>query len=176
MKKKTFYSFLTQYVKEMNNSHSLSLFKNELESQKNVRLKSLFGFYLLFTPKAQDVLLMKPNRFPTLQKQYYEYRDKYHGANLTNLNEYVRALDPFDELRKLFQSYDNLIHKHDLFMKMDYRNKIMILQEEKNITNYKIYTSLNFNIGNTNDFLKNNHLEKLSLEKIRKMYDFCVQR
>lgn len=176
MKRKSFNGFLTDYVKEMNSSHSFSLAKNELESSNNARLKYIFGFYLLFSESAIKVLLTNSDKYPILYKQYLYYVEKYPNIDLKMLDKYVDKLDDFDELKKLYQSYHRLVLDRDNGLKKQYRMKILSIQKEKNITNYRIYTSLKLNVGNTNDFLKNDNLNKLSLKKIQKIYEYCIQK
>ena len=47
------------------------------------------------------------------------------------------------------------------------RSKILRLQKAKQITNYRIYTDLKLNPGNTNAWLKHGSHEKISLNNAR---------
>ena len=50
--------------------------------------------------------------------------------------------------------------------------RIVKLKEQKNISNYRIYTDLKINAGNFNDFIKNRNLNKLSLNKSRDVFNY----
>ena len=49
------------------------------------------------------------------------------------------------------------------------KRKIALLQIEKQITDYRLYTDLHLNAGNFNAFMKHDCLDKLSLENTRKV-------
>ena len=53
-------------------------------------------------------------------------------------------------------------------------DKIIKLQKEKHITNYRIYKDLKINPGNFNSFIKNRNLNKLSLNKSREVYNYLL--
>lgn len=50
--------------------------------------------------------------------------------------------------------------------------RIVKLKEQKNVSNYRIYTDLRINAGNFNDFIKNRNLNKLSLNKSRDVFNY----
>ena len=52
------------------------------------------------------------------------------------------------------------------------RKRIILLQKEKHITNYRIYTDLKLNPGNINSFLKHGDVEKISLESARRIWKY----
>lgn len=169
MKTKTFMSFLRDYAKDMNPEKSLSLFKNEKYARRDKRLLNVYSFYVFFNHDVTDTLLQKKDKLQNLYNKYEEYKLKYNGVDLNNLEQKVESLDSFDELNKLYTSYKNLEVNKDLIQKKLYHKIIMQAKSEKNISNYRIYTDLNLNQGNTNDFLKNKRLEKLSLDNIKKI-------
>ena len=53
--------------------------------------------------------------------------------------------------------------------------RIAQLQQEKEITNYAVYKALNLNPGNTNAFLKNGDVSKLSLDTVRRILEYVNQ-
>ena len=51
-------------------------------------------------------------------------------------------------------------------------SKIVEVKNLKNITNYRIYTTLKLNPGNANAFLKNGDISKVSLNTTRQILQF----
>ena len=143
MKTKTFKSFLLDYVKEMNPERSLSLFKNEMYVTNDTRLLNVYTFYLLFDSNVSNTLEEKKTKFPNLYLKYSEYKKRYKNVTLDNLSEMVKILDDFDELKQLYTSYKNLVVNKKQIVKSMYHKRITDLQNEKKISNYKIYTNLN---------------------------------
>ena len=54
-------------------------------------------------------------------------------------------------------------------------DRIVLLQQEKGITNYAVYKALKLNPGNANAFLKNGDVSKLSLDTVRCILEFVNQ-
>ncbi len=175
MKYQQFDNFLREYAKSMNSKNTLSLFKSEKLVKGNSRFLSLMTFYLLFNSKASLTLMRNQETLKTLYSSYVDAKQKYPGVNKDNLAVYVNQLDSFDELKKLYTSYKHLSLDYKSQQKMLLYQKIQKLMKMKNITNYKIYSRLHLNQGNTNDFLKNQGLNKLSVDNIKKIYSFCIE-
>ena len=55
------------------------------------------------------------------------------------------------------------------------QKKIVEVQREKGITNYRIYKALNLNPGNVNAFLKNGDTGKIGLNTARRMLKYVNQ-
>jgi len=55
-------------------------------------------------------------------------------------------------------------------------NKIARLQNEKQVTNYRLYTDLELNHGNLNAYLKHGDSSKLSLDTTRKVLQYLENR
>ena len=174
MKTKTFMSFLRDYAKGMNPEQSLSLFKNEKLVKSDARLLNVYSFYVFFNQDTTKTLLDKKDKLQQLYKKYEEYSSKYDGVNLNNLEQKVESLDSFDELNQLYTSYRNLVVNKNIVQKNLYHKIIMQTKKEKSISNYRIYTDLNLNQGNTNDYLRNKRLEKLSLVNIKKIAKYVA--
>ena len=167
-------NFLRDYVKDMNPEHSLSLFKNEKSVESNARLLNVYTFYVFFNPDVTKSLLNKKDKLPVLYNKYMSYKVRYKGYTKTNLSNKVESLDTFDELKQLYTSYINLVVNKNHLLKRMYHKRIVNLQKEKRISNYRIYSDLKLNHGNTNEYLKNEKYEKLSLNNIKKMMDYVV--
>jgi len=174
MKLKTFKSFLVDYVKDMNPEGSLSLFKNEKYTHKDKRLLNVYSFYVLFNSNVEKTLLNKKERLPELYDMYESYKEKYKGFTYENLYKKVDMLDDFDELKQLYNSYKNLVINKNLLLKKMYHRKIINIKKEKSISNYRIYTDLKLNHGNTNDYLKNEKYGKLSINNVKSILEYVV--
>lgn len=174
MKLKTFKSFLVDYVKDMNPERSLSLFKNEKYSRKNKRLLNVYSFYVLFNSNVEKTLLNKKEKLPELYNMYRLYKEKYKEFTYENLSKKADMLDEFDELKKLYNSYRSLVVNKNLLLKKMYHHRIINIKKEKSISNYRIYTDLKLNHGNTNDYLKNEKYEKLSINNVKSILEYVV--
>jgi hypothetical protein len=174
MKLKTFKSFLVDYVKDMNPERSLSLFKNEKFTNNDKRLLNVYSFYVLFNSNVEKTLLNKKEKLPRLYNTYRLYKKKYKGFTYENLSEKVNMLDKFDELKQLHNSYKNLVVNKNLLLKKMYHHKIINIKKEKSISNYRIYTDLELNHGNTNDYLKNEKYEKLSINNVKSILEYVT--
>jgi len=172
MRKLKFSNFLEEYVKSMSKGKTLSLFKLEKEVSENERLLTLVSLLLLFSNQKRNTLKNHKDSLKKLYASYSEVSRKY-GENVNKSGKvFLDNLNEFDDLYKTFHSYQNRLEDRDSRMKEIYHEKIMRLKDSKNVSNYKIYTALKFNTGNTNDFLKNKRLEKLSLVKTKSIYNF----
>lgn len=170
MKYQGFDSFLKEYARSLNAENTLSLFKSEKLVQNNSRFFDVFTFYLLLDCKAESTLLKYRDNLPNLYNHYLEFQVKYRGLNLSNLESFVLSLDDFNELKKLYNSYKNLKLNKVLTQKRMYLNEIKNNIKFNRLSKYRIYKDLNLNPGNTNDFIKNENIDKLSLENIEKIY------
>lgn len=59
--------------------------------------------------------------------------------------------------------------KNDDKIKSIMQKRIVEVQQEKGITNYRIYKALNLNPGNVNAFLKNGDTGKVGVDTVRRM-------
>ena len=78
--------------------------------------------------------------------------------------EYAGIYDAYKEETGEFQKEDEF--------KAKIRKRILELQKEKSISNYRIYTDLGLNPGNVNSFLKNGDYRKLSLNIVRRIWKY----
>ena len=78
------------------------------------------------------------------------------------------------EYRKVWRSYlaQKNRNKTDAQTKELIRQRILSMQKEKGVSNYRIYKTLGLNPGNINDWLKNGAGEKVSLAVARKAFEF----
>ena len=163
MRELTFVGFLSRYVRELSMSGTNSISKLASEAATdNYRLREPLLLYALFTDNR--ALLQKSINSYALKEQYDAIFDHYSKAQMLQaLKESDPALPA--EYRKVWRSY--LARKNrketDAQTKELIRQRILSMQREKGISNYRIYKTLGLNPGNINDWLKNGAGEKVSL-------------
>ena len=172
MRELTFAGFLSRYVRELSMSGTNSISKLAREAANdNVRLREPLLLYALFADNR--ALLQKNINNDTLKAQYDAIFDQYSNAQMLQaLKENDPALSA--EYRKVWRSY--LAQKNrketDAHTKELIRQRILSMQKEKGVSNYRIYKTLGMNPGNINDWLKNGAGEKVSLTTARKAFAF----
>ena len=139
----------------------------------NHRFFNLFTLALLLNPKKSQTLLQSPEKYPRLFSHYTEVQKQYVGLTNANVSDYVENLEDFDELKKAFLSYKRLVLDSKNRDKHALLRSIKEIMKAKGITNYRIYTDLLLNPGNTNDFIKNEVLEKMSIRNVQMIMEYC---
>ena len=170
-----FENFVRDYAKSLNSKKTLSLFKSEKIVQSNSQFLEVMTFYLLFNERAQDTLELNKESLVTLYRFYMEAKKKYINLDKSNLDHFVLGLSESDALNQLYNSYKNLKLNAIKQEKTQLLKAIKNQMKLNNITKYHIYSRLHLNPGNTNNFLKNERIDKLSIENIKKIYHFCFQ-
>jgi hypothetical protein len=173
MKVQSFHQFLRNYARSMNSEETLSLAKAEQWATDNSRFLTLMSILFLFDEKALSKLEKNKEKYRTLYSAYQSAKSKYAHMDFDRLNEYVNGLDAFDELRKTYLSYQRLVLNRKNAIKLNLYEEIQDFKAQKKISNYRIYTDLHLNPGNTNDFLKNKRIDKLSEENVNRIYTYC---
>lgn len=75
--------------------------------------------------------------------------------------------------KSIYKDYEECADsKQDDEFKRKIRNRIIEIQSDKRISNYRIYTDLSMNPGNVNSFLKNGDCNKLSLDAVRRIWKY----
>lgn len=172
MKTQSFKNYLKQYVKSLTEGSTLSLNKINNQAKNNYRLKTIFSFYSLIDNDVENQLKKRKEDLSFLYGEYIKCKTNYGYISEDNLSDCIGSLSDFDELKKVYQYYEDTVLKKEKAVKELYLNKILTTQQKKHISKYKIYNTLNLNPGNTNDFLKNKKLNKMSLENTKKIYKF----
>jgi len=163
----TFRGFLTQYVRQLSKADTNSIFKLTREATGgNPRLKAPLLLYALYTGK-QDILLRAAKETP-LFESFSTVLGQYNEETITQLLGSRSPLLP-EEYHKVWKSYLSLKNKGaaDDHTKELMRQKVLRLQAQKGVTNYRIYTDLKLNPGNLNAWLKHGYSDKVSLETAR---------
>ncbi len=154
----------------MSGTNSISKLAREAATD-NYRLREPLLLYALFSDNS--ALLQSSMDSETLNKQFASILSQYSKAQM------LQALKENDpdlpaEYRKVWRSY--LAQKNrketDAQTKELFRQRILSMQKEKGLSNYRIYKTLGLNPGNINDWLKNGAGEKVSLTVARKAFVF----
>lgn len=160
MRKLTFNTFLKQYILDLSGQASLSIHKLSRLAKKNYRLADPLLLYCLLEDKM-DVYCKYSKLTPDLKQltkdNYLD--DKYDSYSFQKINQsYLRRVNA---------------HEYDIGTKSLIRNNILKMMGDKKITKYRIYTDLSLNPGNINDYLSNGNSKKVSLDLVKKIYNYC---
>jgi len=163
----TFKGFLKRYLSDLSLTKTYSPFKLEKELNENLRLLEPLVLYIKLTMKSEQIDKFRDSR---LIAALFEF-EKIEDIEETLENKLLR--EPY---QKVYNSYlvkkkrmDNELHTKTLLLK-----KIRTIQQQKQISNYRIYTDLKMNQGNVNDFLTNGNVSKLSLSSVEKIFDYVM--
>lgn len=163
MRQLTLLGFLSKYVKSLSECNSLNIHKliNEVYGG-NYRLREPLFLYCHYSGKS-EILLKYLN--DTDNKEYTFIITLLKNNQTDDLpTDFVKVLNSYKRKVGMKDNDDNI--------KMLMLDKIIKLKYQKNVTNYRIYTDLNINAGNFNDFVKNRKLNRLSLDKSREVYNY----
>ncbi len=160
--------YLMSQLKFLSGENTTSLYKYAKLAEENPRLNDVLCMYLTL---CVDEKLRK-------RLENYHLCVKKGCQNLRNITE-SNLPDMLDnpDLSQYKTIYDNYLYAskgshNDDKIKRIMHSKILLVQKEKQISNYRIYTELNLNAGNTNSFLKNSDIDKMSLATIRRILSF----
>ena len=106
-----------------------------------------------------------------------EYAKKYKidiNYIMSLINIYYKFPKYIDEINQNYLNKKNAKENEDK-LKSLMQKRIVEVQAEKGITNYRIYKALNLNPGNVNAFLKKGDTGKVSLNTARKMLVYVNQ-
>ncbi len=168
MRELTFRGFLTQYVRQLAEQETNSVYKLAAEAgSTNPRLREPLLLYAVYSQK-QDILL-QATKEPNLRSEYFRLVTLYSAEEMTELLEQTSPLVPA-EYHKVWRSYQSRKNQGqaDNHTKELMRQKIKRLQEKNEVTNYRIYTDLKLNPGNLNAWLKHGDSDKISLDTARR--------
>lgn len=166
MRELTFKGYLQQQLCELSGLNSKSLYKFAKLSEANARLRDVLCLYLNYyvDEKLKNQLC---RRFPYLSK----------GCGLLQGISLEHIDDSLSEYRTIYENYLNKKKEKENENKLKslMQKRIVAIQAEKSITNYRIYKALNLNPGNVNAFLKKGDTGKVGLETARKMLVYVNQ-
>ena len=165
MRELTFSGFLTEYVRSLSKAGTTSVFALAREAAgDNPRLREPLLLYALACGK-KDLFLRAAKRFG-LEEFYKPALSVLSESDIETVFE--KGLLP-DGYKKVWRSY--LAKKNHQYTddetKELMRSRILRLQKERNVTNYRLYTDLKMNPGNLNAWLKHGDGNKISLDRAR---------
>lgn len=161
MRKLEFNGFLKLYIKDLTGSDTLSVHKLTKLCKKNYRLLDSVVLFCVIEDKIE------------LFHKYSNFEYKEMTSNLTKDNFLDEEFSFFD-FAKIWDSYLSKANSfdYDEIIKGRIRENILLMMKQKNISNYRIYKDLCLNPGNTNDFLRNGNNKKVSLDVVKKIYNY----
>ena len=158
MRELSFKGYLQQQLSELSNYNCKSLYKFARSAESNARLKNTLCLYLNFyvSEKLKKQLCKK---YLYLKEEC----DRLNGVAVEDL--------ALSEHKTIYENYLNHKNrkKNEDKIKLLMQRRIVEVQIEKGITNYRIYKALNLNPGNVNAFLKNGDTGKVGLDTVRRM-------
>ena len=172
MRELTFVGFLRRYVRDLSISGTNSISKLSYEAaRENSRLREPLLLYALFSGK--EASLLRSAEGTTLEELYSSVLDRYSKEQM--LHAFLtRDSGLPSAYHKVWRSY--LAQKNrkdtDAQTKELMRQRILAMQADKGVSNYRIYKELNLNPGNINDWLKNGAGEKVSLATARRAFEY----
>ena len=172
MRELTFKGFLKQYIFSLSTSDTYGLYKLSAEAATtNPRLREPLLLYALFHDKS-DVLL-QATKDSCLKKEYSNILNRYDKSHMENALHNKSPELPERYLR-VYTSYTRLMmrKKNNAHMKNLMYQKIKLLQKEKKVSNYRLYTDLKLNPSNINSFLKTGNPRKVSQDTANKMISY----
>lgn len=176
MRELTFEGFLRKYLRVLSKENTLSLYKLAEEAAvQNPRLREPLFLYALFSDKAE--LLLRATKDQHLKQEYLNLLNQYDKDKMKWALSTQSSALPARYL-KVWRSYlskKNRLSADDQ-IKLLMHKKIRSLQEEKQVSNYRLYKDLNLNPGNLNAYLKHRDSSKLSLDTSRRVLDYLDTR
>jgi hypothetical protein len=166
MRELTFKGYLQQQLCELSGLNSKSLYKFAKLSENNARLRDVLCLFLNYyvDEKLKNQLC---RRFPNLLKGC----ELLHDVSLGHFD------DLLSEYRTIYENYLNNKNSKENEEKIKFlmQKRIVEVQAEKGITNYRIYKALNLNPGNVNAFLKKGDTGKVGLDTARRILAYVNQ-
>jgi hypothetical protein len=166
VQKLTLKGYLSSYVRHLSGLDTNSINRLANEAMSNHRLREPLFLYAYCTDKVD--LLLEYTRETEMGDRFYHIRSKF------SLPEIISALETKNSIleERYHKCYNSYVCRRDMqktYERKKYlmRTKILELQAVKKVTTYRIYTDLGLNGSNVNSFVKNNKIEKLSLDTVR---------
>lgn len=173
MRKLTFKGFLSQYVRKLSHSDTLDLKRLADEAlTNNPRLRAPLVLYALAHGKQEKLASLLGSSGPAA-----EMPDMLGRLDPERLEaQLAEGLVP-EAYRKVWTSF--LVARdapqRDGELKAAMRKKVLLLQKEKNCSNYRVYTDLKLNPGNINSWLKNGDSTKVSYHTAERVMNYVLQ-
>ena len=127
--------------------------------------------YALFSGK--EASLLRSAEGTVIKELYSSVLDRYSKAQMLHafLTGDLELPSAYHKVWRSFLSQKNR-KDTDAQTKELMRQRILAMQADKGVSNYRIYKELNLNPGNINDWLKNGAGEKVSLATARRAFEY----
>ena len=163
MRKLLFVNYLELYLRDVSGVDTVSIHKLSNLMNDNYRLTDSLILYSALTNNQHLLNKYTGNKYEDI---------------LSKLNKVNYLDDEFSnyEFRKIYSSYQSHINafKYDIDTKEKARLSILELMKRKSITKYRVYRDLNLNPGNINAYLRNNDSSKVSLNLVKRIYNYVA--
>lgn len=171
MRKLSFEVFLKRYVVELSGAQTTNVHKLADCLCENPRMKEPMFLYALTFDKVN--LRLRYTMNSNVAAEYSQLSNRYSSVKMLSLLENLSPELPEGYL-KVWRSYcsvrDATLADNDT--KELIHRRVLELQKEKHLTNYRLYTDLQLNPGNVNAWLKHNDSNKMSLNCARQIYKY----
>lgn len=174
MRELTFSGFLTEYVRSLSKAGTASVFALMKEaSEDNPRLREPLLLYAVTADKT-DIFLRAAKRFG-LEDFYAPALSVIDNASTEDILSEGLLPERYQKVWRSYLAKRNSRDTDDMTKEL-MRNKILRLQKEHRVTNYRLYTDLNMNPGNVNAWLKHGNGNKISLDNARTVLNYLSEK
>lgn len=167
MRELSFGGFLDRYIRELSGFERIDIAEMARAADTTMpRLKEPLVVYASI--KRQKVTVQKLFSDTSLLQDYETFFSRPFDIS----DEFFCTLP--DNYAKIYRSYLSVKSQKNTEkqLKALYSKKILQLKDSQNITDYRICKTFGINSGNFHAFLYQGKSENLSLEKVRKIYDY----
>lgn len=159
MRKLTYEGFLKQYLHDLSGTSTISVKKLIDMLPDNPRL---------YEPLVLYVVLTDATTFKVCNNQQFINDCNFIKKNLGDLN---KLPDGYKKVYKSYQ-YASSRKKREDDTKMKMLKQIQQLQVEKSVTVYRICKDLQMDRGNVNEFIRNKNCDRLSIERVERIWRY----
>ena len=172
MRELTFAGFLKKYVRELSYCGGNNIYKQAMEAGSvNARLREPLFLYAAFSGKAG--ILRRAAR----KAGWETYCGDLWERSAEEISDALNAGAMPAEYMKVWRSYNVKKNRHeaDNESKELMRQRILELQKQSGVSNYRLYSDLKLNPGNLNAWLKNGQCDKVSLATARAVLQYLTE-
>ena len=169
MRKLTFTSFLRRYLAELTGVQTAAICRLAAMTEANPRVKEPLFLYAAACGKTE--LLLHATHGTACGQEYRALVRQFPGRQLVSLLETQDAALP-EGCLKVWRSYCSVrdAARADDHTKTLLHRRVLEMQAQKHLSNYRLYTDLHLNPGNVNAWLKHNDSRRVSLACARQIY------
>lgn len=173
----TFAGFLCQYVRELSGADTFHMRRLLACCDDNPRLREPLYLYAMVSGKLEVLQRALPRQESTSYFIFHEWLAVYSDLEtvLARLQSADEALP--ERFVRVWKSYVAVRDRteNENHLKSLMREKAIELLAAKKVSNYRVYTDLGLNPGNTNAWLKHADNSKMSLSNARSILTYAKQ-